>query len=63
MENGLNYPLPLVASDMKAVLERFGNPIGTIPYSVLIDRQGRIRQTFQGNPGYDKLHRAVKRLL
>jgi len=63
MENGLNYPLPLVASDMKEVLARFGNPIGTIPYSVLIDRQGRIRQTFQGNPGYEKLHRAVKRLL
>ena len=63
LENGLNYPVPLVSADMKAVLKRFGNPIGTIPYSVLIDREGRIRQTFQGNPGASTLRKAVKRLL
>jgi thiol-disulfide isomerase/thioredoxin len=63
MENGLNYPLPLVAQDMKVTLERFDNPIGTIPYSVLIDREGRIRKTFQGNPGPEALRRAITRLL
>jgi thiol-disulfide isomerase/thioredoxin len=63
MENGLNYPLPLVAEGMKATLERFGNPIGTIPYSVLIDREGRIRKTFQGNPGPEALREAVTHLL
>lgn len=63
LEEGLNYPVPLVTEGMSRLLERFGNAVGTIPYTVLIDREGRIRATFQGNPGEATLRRAVKRLL
>lgn len=64
MEEGLNYPVPLVAEGMKPMLDRFGNTSGgAIPYTVVIDREGRIRATFLGNPGAAKLRRAVKALL
>jgi thiol-disulfide isomerase/thioredoxin len=63
LEKGVSYPVPLVTEGMSGILERFGNPVGTIPYTVLIDREGRIRATFQGNPGEATLRRAVKRLL
>ena len=62
LEHGLNYPVPLVKTGMNDVFKRFGDPVG-VPYTVLIDREGRIRATFQGNPGEDKLRRAVKALL
>lgn len=62
LEHGLNYPVPMVKQGMDGVMERFGDPVG-VPYTVLIDREGRIRATFQGNPGKDKLRRAVNALL
>jgi len=62
LEHGLNYPVPLVKQGMDEVMERFGNPAG-VPYTVLIDAKGRIRATFQGNPGKAKLRRAVTALL
>ncbi|MEF8981551.1 TlpA family protein disulfide reductase [Thiohalorhabdus sp.] len=62
LKHGLNYPVPLVKQGMDGIMKRFGDPAG-VPYTVLIDTQGRIRATFQGNPGKDKLWRAVKALL
>ena len=62
LEHGLNYPVPLVKEGMNGVMKRFGDPVG-VPYTVLIDREGRIRATFQGNPGEAKLRRAVRALL
>lgn len=62
LEQGLNYPVPLVKRGMGRVMERFGNPVG-VPYTVVIDRQGRMRAAFQGNPGPAKLRAAVEALL
>lgn len=63
LENEMNYPTPLVREDMADVLARFGNTSGTIPYTLLIDREGRIRATFMGNPGEKRLRSAVQKLL
>jgi thiol-disulfide isomerase/thioredoxin len=62
LEHGLNYPVQLVKTGMDGVMMRFGDPVG-VPYTVLIDRKGRIRATFQGNPGKEKLRRAVNAVL
>ena len=62
LEHGLNYPVPLVKTGMSDVFQRFGDPVG-VPYTVVIDREGRIRATFQGNPGKANLRRAVEALL
>jgi len=62
LEHGLNYPVSLVKRDMGEVMGGFGSPVG-VPYTVLIDRKGRIRATFQGNPGAERLRRAVQVLL
>ncbi|MFP4560950.1 MAG: TlpA family protein disulfide reductase [Thiohalorhabdus sp.] len=62
LEQGLNYPVPLIKEGMDEVMARFGDPPG-IPYTLLIDREGRIRQVFQGNPGKETLEKAVRTLL
>jgi cytochrome c biogenesis protein CcmG/thiol:disulfide interchange protein DsbE len=63
LEEGLNYTVALVEEDMEAMLHRFGNPSTTIPYTVLIDRAGRVRRTYQGNPDPAVLRREVRTLL
>jgi peroxiredoxin len=42
----LSIPYPLLYGDQDAteIMQRYGNRAGTLPYSVFIDAQGRIRQ-------------------
>ncbi len=63
LEHDLNYPVPLVRTGMGEVMRRFGNVPGGIPYTVLIDREGRLRRTYQGSPGPEALRKGVKHLL
>jgi len=62
LEHGLNYPVALVKKDMGKILHRFGDSVG-IPYTVLIDREGRVRRTFHGVPDPDTLEKSVRTLL
>lgn len=63
MEEGLNYTVALVTKDMEKMLHRFGNPSTTIPYTVVVDRQGRVRRTYQGNPDPAVMRREIQTLL
>ena len=45
---GLNYPTMIVQDDGIELARRYGNGIGILPYTVIIDRDGRISNTFQG---------------
>ncbi len=44
----MNYPV--IAGDMETIelARRYGNTIGALPYTVIIDREGIIRATFAG---------------
>jgi peroxiredoxin len=50
---GLNYPVLLGVGDAMEVSARYGDEGGTLPYTVIIDRERRIRHVFAR-----QLHRA-----
>ena len=47
-EVGMNYPSLVVQADGVGLAKRFGNGIGALPYTVIINRDGEISNTFRG---------------
>ena len=45
---GINYPTLLAEADGVGLAKRFGNGIGVLPYSVIINRKGEISDTIKG---------------
>jgi len=45
---GIEYPILVGSTDVMAVSNLYGNRSGTLPYSVLLDREGIIRWTHLG---------------
>jgi len=41
-EHGMNYPVLAGEMDVIRLAERYGNRVGALPYTVIIDRTGRI---------------------
>lgn len=51
----LHFPVALAGLDGSDLVRDLGNPQGALPFSVLIDEQGRLRQRKLGETGYDEL--------
>ena len=47
-EVGMNYPSLVVEGEGVNLAARYGNAVGILPYTVIIDRDGRISNTLQG---------------
>ena len=47
-ETGMNYPTMVVESEGVGLAKRYGNGIGALPYSVIINRDGEISDTIMG---------------
>jgi peroxiredoxin len=45
---GIEFPVLIGQEDAIAVGREYGNRIGALPYSVVIDRQGMVRKTHRG---------------
>ena len=62
-EMGMNYPVLL--GDLAGIdlAKRIGNEEGGLPYSVIVDRNGKIVATQLGTLSYEKLEGIVKPLL
>ncbi len=45
---GINYPSLVVQADGVNLAKRYGNGIGALPYTVIINRDGEISNTFRG---------------
>ncbi len=45
---GMNYPSLIVQADGVGLAKRYGNGIGALPYSVIINRDGEISYTIRG---------------
>ena len=61
---GINYPVLAIEEGRGAVLMReWGNRTGIIPYTVIIDREGRIRYIHRGQMGEYTFSRYVLPLL
>ena len=44
----INYPVLLGGTEMMTMMRRYGNRVGSLPYNVLIDRDGKILNTKKG---------------
>ena len=61
-EHGMNYPV-LVGDEDGSLSRRYGNDMDALPYTILIDRQGRIVQTRRGGFPHAEAEAAIKPLL
>jgi len=59
----IDYPILIGTSDVRETQERFGNPNGMLPYSVLIDGRGIVRWRHLGELDEDRLRDALQPFL
>jgi peroxiredoxin len=62
-ELDIRYPNLVGATDVMATMQLYGNASGTLPYSVLIDREGLVRWTKLGVLEQTELEQEIERLL
>lgn len=60
---GINYPILIGAEDAIEIAKKYGNRIGALPYSVLINRDGTIVYAQSGEMKREKLESLIKSLL
>ncbi|HSP00141.1 MAG TPA: TlpA disulfide reductase family protein [Thioalkalivibrio sp.] len=61
--SGINFPVLIGETDAMAVARDYGNRFGALPYSVLMDRQGKIRFIQAGELHKETFVRELKPLL
>lgn len=59
----INYPVLLPEQQGIALAKAFGNRLGVLPYTVIIDRSGKIIYTQRGELTYDLAAKVIKPLL
>jgi len=60
---GVNYPVLLGDAEASEVSVRYGNALGGLPYTVVLDRQGRVALTHTGEVPIARLEGVVRPLL
>lgn len=60
---GVNYPILHGQTDASAVIRLYGNKIGALPFSVLLDRDGIVRFTRAGGLSRQKLESELRKYL
>lgn len=59
----INYPNAYGEESIKKILEKYGNPDGILPFSVLVNPQQNIISIYPGIIGETKMQRVLGRLL
>ncbi len=62
-EMGINYPLLIGADDAIEAAKAFGNRYGALPYSAIVDRQGRIVHVERGKLNRQEAEAVFKPIL
>jgi peroxiredoxin len=60
---GLEYPILLGEQKGIKLTQAYGNRLGVLPYTVLIDRKGRILERHQSEISYEEAEALIKPLL
>lgn len=60
---GINYPVLIEAPGAASLLEATGNPQAALPYTLVINRDGEIVETYLGRVHQEKLEKVFKPLL
>ena len=59
----MNYPILIGDADGVELAQRAGNPLGGLPFTVVMDRRGNAVQSHLGSLTVDKLQEIIKPLL
>ena len=62
-EFGINYPILIGSMNTWSLLAAAGNRHSALPYTVVIDRSGRIVETYLGRVNLQKMEKLVIPLL
>ena len=57
--NGVEYPILLGADEAVKVSTEYGNRLGALPYTSVINREGRIVKTYRGEVPQDALEKLI----
>ena len=60
---GINYPILVGEEEGIVLTQQYGNHLGVLPYSVIIDRHGKITQTLRHELTYDAVEKLISPLL
>ena len=60
---GVEYPVMVSETDGIRIAQAYGNRLGALPYSVIIDRDGKIVETHLNLLTYDQLVKSIQPLL
>jgi len=63
LDTPVNYPMLVGNDDAITISKKYGNAIGVLPYSVIIDRSGHIAYTKFGEFHRDDLEKQIQPLL
>ncbi|MFO7593617.1 MAG: TlpA disulfide reductase family protein, partial [Pseudomonadota bacterium] len=60
---GINYPILIAEEEGIDIAARYGNKVGALPYTALLDRQGNIVFTHRNELSFEEAEKAVQPLL
>lgn len=60
---GVEYPILLAEQEGIALSQQYGNRLGALPFSVIVDRKGIIRQIVLRDISYEDAEKLIKPLL
>jgi len=61
--HGIDFPILAGEEDVAVYMQRLGNTIGALPYTVVVDRDGAIRHTHQGEWSEAEAEKVLRGLL
>lgn len=62
-EHGIDFPILVGEEDVARYMQRLGNTLGVLPFTVVIDRAGVVRHTHQGEWAEADAERVISGLL
>jgi len=60
---GVEYPILVGQDDAMLVSEAYGNRLGALPYTAIVDREGTIIKTYRGEVSQQSLQKVIDRVL
>lgn len=60
---GVEYPILVGQNDATAISDAYGNRLGALPYTAVVDREGVIVKTYRGEVSQGSIEKVIKELL
>lgn len=57
---GANYPILIAEQEGIALTKAYGNRLGVLPYTALVDKNGKIIQTFMREMSFEEAEQVIK---